>query len=228
MSQDGSLSLNHRLPAAFLPPRPAAHLLPPSPNCPLPPSSHGSSFLFLLHLSSEAPLHLRNLRERRERERPPFESCQHRQFATCLRSCLPLLSLLSVREESASTTAESAAILAGLSAIGRDLDDRWRPGINQRDEVERDKLKRGHCNRQSSMNIFFFSNHSLEQSWSGKFFYISLNEILFMFLFVDWLFSSLSIYHKVMTLFGNILKLKSFFFLIIFLYLFYLNKYLYF
>lgn len=39
-----------------------------------------------------------------------------------------------------------------------------------------------------------------------------------MFLFVDWLFSSLSIYHKVMTLFGNILKLKSFFFLIIFLY----------
>lgn len=34
MSQDGSLSLNHRLPAAFLPPRPAAHLLPPSPNSP--------------------------------------------------------------------------------------------------------------------------------------------------------------------------------------------------
>lgn len=147
---------------------------------PLPPLPHGSSFLFLLHLSSEAPLHLRNLRERRERERPPFESCQRRQFATCLRSCLPLLSLLSVGEESASTTAESAAILAGLSAIGRDLDDRWRPGINQRDEVERDKLNVA-CNRRSSMNIFFFfPNRSLE--WSEWKIFLYLNEILFTFL----------------------------------------------
>lgn len=114
--------ITRRLPSTSAP---AAHLLPPSPNSP-PSPPHGSSFLFLLHLSSEAPLHLRNLRQRRERERPPFESCQRRQFATCLRSCLPLLSLLSVGEESASTTAaESAAILAGLSGrIGRDLDDR--------------------------------------------------------------------------------------------------------
>lgn len=145
---------------------------------PLPPLPHGSSFLFLLHLSSEAPLHLRNLRERRERERPPFESCQRRQFATCLRSCLPLLSLLSVGEESASTTAESAAILAGLSAIGRDLDDRWRPGINQRDEVERE-IKRG---LQSSKfdEYFFFPNRSLE--WSEWKIFLYLNEILFTFL----------------------------------------------
>lgn len=145
---------------------------------PLPPLPHGSSFLFLLHLSSEAPLHLRNLRERRERERPPFESCQRRQFATCLRSCLPLLSLLSVGEESASTTAESTAILAGLSAIGRDLDDRWRPGINQRDEVERE-IKRG---LQSSKfdEYFFFPNRSLE--WSEWKIFLYLNEILFTFL----------------------------------------------
>lgn len=187
---------------------------------PLPPLPHGSSFLFLLHLSSEAPLHLRNLRERRERERPPFESCQRRQFATCLRSCLPLLSLLSVGEESASTTAESAAILAGLSAIGRDLDDRWRPGINQRDEVERDKLNVA-CNRRNSMNIFFFRIVVLNEA-SGKFFYILTKYYL---RFCRFTLHSLFIFRNVVTLFWNWRELKSFFFIIL-LYPSCLNKYL--
>ena len=84
MSQDGSLSLNHRLPACL--PSTSSCGPPPSAarNCrfQLPSSSTETArlLLFLLHLSFEAPLHLRfantdrnQERERERGEKGPFE-----------------------------------------------------------------------------------------------------------------------------------------------------------
>ena len=74
MSQDGSLSLNHRLPAAFLPLRPAALLLrqlaTAVSNCPLPPERRlASSFSCSTSLSRRLSTFASRTKKPRERER---------------------------------------------------------------------------------------------------------------------------------------------------------------
>lgn len=99
MSQDGSLSLNHRLPAAFLPPRPAVLLLPlRGRRFQLPSSSRRLVLPFLAPplFRGASPPPLADANRKQERKRKAHSNWQHRQFATCLRS-LPLLSPLERR-----------------------------------------------------------------------------------------------------------------------------------
>lgn len=185
MSQDGSLSLNHRLPAAFLPPRPAAHLLPPSPNCP---SSSPRLVLPLL-----APPLFRGASPPpkpprwRERERPPVRAGSTANLPHACVAASPFSPLWG--EESASTTAAESQ--PRYSPIGRDLDDRWRPGINQRG-AQWDKLPWLPWNHRSSKWIFIIRIECPTISSTKNFYCIStLTRYIYVFILIDRPFISI-------------------------------------
>lgn len=157
MSQDGSLSLNHRLPAAFLPPRllrPTSFRRPQTRPLPLPTARPS----FSCSTSLPRRLSTSETSGREEKEKGPHSKAAsagnlpHAYVAACLSFLSSRLERSLRQRQQPNPPRYSPAYRGGSDAISMTGDVQ---ALIRGDEVERNKLNSACKARQSSMNIFF-------------------------------------------------------------------------